>query len=700
MLHDVLFELGTEELPSGSVLPLTDALKNALIQAFEKQGLQHQGMFCFATPRRMAVMIKQVQAMQADQAIVRRGPAYAAGMSSDGTPLPALLGFAKSCGVDVSILNTVETDKGRWWTYDTVVVGRPTRALLPDIIQEAVAALSIAKPMRWGMGEMSFVRPVHWAVLLLGDEIIETDVLGCRTGRLTRGHRFHHPQTASIASPCVYEEVLRAAYVIADFEARRQLIEASIQRLAASVGARAVIPQDLLLEVTSIVEWPQALLVNFDPVFLDVPAEALIAAMQVHQKCFALRNKEGALLPYFIAVSNIESKDPARVIAGNERVMRARLSDADFFYRQDKKKPLSDYAEAAAHVVFQAKLGSLKDKAKRIEALMDYCVPFWGLDQSQASRAAVLCKADLMTAMVGEFPELQGLMGYYYAKHDGESEAVALALNEQYMPRFAADGLPLTPLGFALSLTDRLDTLVGAFSLGLKPTGVKDPFKLRRHALAVVRLLTHASTQEPLHLSSLLKCAFLAYQGHVVAPEGIFEELQRFILDRLPSSYQGTTVGVDLILAVKACQSDCLFDMNQRIMALQNFLIRPEAVVLASACKRVDHLLQHVDINKTQDRVDDQRLEKEAEKDLLSQINILEKEVATHLFSTRQPSKEDYDVVLTQLAGLREPIDSFFEQVMVMVDDEALRMNRLRLLSKLQALLRCVADLSLLSSIG
>jgi glycyl-tRNA synthetase beta chain len=696
---DVLFELGTEELPSGSVNGLAEALLKAIQLGLDKQGLSYHSARCYATPRRLAVRLS-MDAMQRDQPVTRRGPAMSVGSLPDGTPTEALLGFAKSCGVDVSLLTTLETDKGRWWVYDTIVSGQSSRELLPSILQKAVLSLPIAKPMRWGLGEMTFVRPVHWIVLLFNDEVIDLELLGCRAGRLSFGHRFHHPHSFSILSPSHYEDALKKAYVIPDFDARRSVIKHMILDRAAEVHCQAVMPDALLDEVTSIVEWPNALLAHFDEAFLEVPSEALIAAMQVHQKCFALRDANGALSPHFITVSNIESNDPSQVIHGNERVMGARLSDAAFFYQQDRKRALSDYAASTATVLFQEKLGSLAAKALRIEKLITYCVPYFNLNGLDANRAAALCKCDLMTAMVGEFPELEGLMGYYYATHDGESKAVAIALKEQYLPRFSADDLPCSPLGVALSLVDRLDTLAGAFAVGLKPTAVKDPFKLRRHALAVIRLLRDRVTPEPLYLSDLLSQALKGYQGKIEIPPDTHRELMQFILDRLPSSYSGETVGASLILAVRARESDWLFDFHQRILAMHAFLKQPEAVVLAAACKRVNHLLQHVDLRAADHALDEALLENESEKKLFMNIKTVQQVVTAHSFPAVSPTQREYEYILTALAGLRESVDLFFEHVMVMVEDQALQINRLCLLAQLQALLQCVADLSMISSTG
>lgn len=688
MLNDLLFELGTEELPSGAVWPLADALANHLVAGFAKATIKHGKVHRFATPRRLAVLIHDVEVIQPGQAIARRGPAVVGSTDAEGKPSPALLGFAKSCGVGIEQLITLKTDKGEWWAYNAVTAEAKTCDLLPLMINDAIAQLPIAKPMRWGNGETLFARPVHWAVLLFGDDIVATKVLDVPTGRLSLGHRFHHPGVVEIANPRAYESALKKAFVIADFAARREMIVKQVQHVAATHSYNAVMPDALVDEVTSIVEWPEALLANFEEEFLDVPAEALIAAMQSHQKCFALRDKHDHLVPHFITVTNIASTNKQQVINGNEKVMRARLSDAAFFYRQDKRKPLDDYRAAMENVVFQAKLGSLQDKTLRVQSLMGYLSTPLELDAKQALRAAELSKCDLMTGMVGEFPELQGLMGYYYAHHDGEAEAVAVALNEQYMPRFAADQLPQSNLGLALSLADRIDTIVGTFAIGQKPTGVKDPFKLRRHALAIVRLLI--ATPAVINLSALIDYSLSLYSQQLQTIDPLFVELKPFILERMQSFYQTKDVRQELVQAVRACQDDWLFDSDKRVHALLAFVDLPEAASLAAACKRVNNLLQQASLATEEQSVDVNLLESDAEKALFLHIEAVEKCIVP-LYSVGE-----YGKILNQLASLREPVDTFFEHVMVMVDNVSIKNNRLCLLARLQRLLQGVADISLL----
>lgn len=688
MVNDFIFELGCEELPSGAVLPLASAFAQHMVDSLEKAQLAHGPIKIFASPRRIALFIKSLEVEQKAQKITRKGPAFIAAYDKEGKPTQALLGFAKSCATEVDRLSKIETDKGAWMIYEMESAGKKTSALLPDMVRQSLSNLPIAKPMRWGDKDDEFARPVHWAVMLLGDEVIETPILGIISSNTSRGHRFHHPDTVVIQSPEGYESQMREAFVIADFAQRKRMIQEQVQSLAEKQGAIAIMPDELIDEVTSIVEWPQALLANFQASFLEVPAEALIASMQSHQKCFALKDHEGHLLPYFITVANISSADPKQVIAGNEKVMRARLSDAAFFFSQDKKQALSQHIPATERVIFQAKLGSLQDKASRVAALMQYLAKALALDEVKALRAAALSKCDLMTGMVGEFPELQGLMGYYYAMHDGEEQEVAAALNEQYMPRFAADAIPSTQLGLALSLADRLDTLVGIFAIGQKPSGVKDPFKLRRHALAVVRML--ASIPQPLNLSTLLSEAAAQYAAFLPVEAALLTEIKAFILDRSQSFYQSQGIANELVLAVRACQDDWIFDADKRIRALQTFVTMPEAASLSAACKRVTNLLNQAVASSRSLVLDESLLQEKAEAQLLQSI----KSVSVRIESLY--GHAEYGLVLQELAGLKEAVDAFFDSVMVMVDDALIKQNRLALLARLQELLQGVADISLL----
>lgn len=686
MVNDFLFELGCEELPSGAVWSLAEALVLSVKAALEKAGINYQSIKPFAAPRRLAFLLEGVDGEQPVQQVTRRGPAVIAAFDAQGKPTPALLGFCKSCSVDVNQLTRQQTDKGEWLVYENRVAGVKTTDLLPSIITQAVNSLPIAKPMRWGSGDAEFARPVHWLVMLWNDEVIPCELLGVTSGRISYGHRFHHPKPVTINHPRDYETSLEKAQVIADFAKRRQTICQQVNALAEQSAASAIMPETLIDEVTSIVEWPQALKAGFRAHFLEVPSEALIASMQSHQKCFALQDKTGQLLPYFITVSNLQSKNAAQVIAGNEKVMHARLSDAEFFFEQDKKDPLSHHIAATAKVVFQAKLGTLLDKAMRVSELMSTLTEPLKLDLKQAQRSAELSKCDLMTGMVGEFPELQGLMGYYYARHDKEDEAVAIALNEQYLPRFAADVLPVSNLGLALSLADRLDTLVGIFMIGQKPTGVKDPFKLRRHALAVLRLLI--STPAKINLQHMLTQTFAHYKGLLNPAQATIDEINDFIMDRLQAYYQSQGISSDIVLAVRSCQQSWLYDFDRRIKALAVFVKRPEAIVLSAACKRVNNLLQQEAI--AAETLNDALLTESAEIALFTHMNVVKQQL------TAACEQGDYGSILDDLASLREPVDAFFDKVMVMVDDPLIKHNRLALLARLQSMLQSVADISVL----
>ncbi|HDK03339.1 MAG TPA: glycine--tRNA ligase subunit beta, partial [Gammaproteobacteria bacterium] len=487
---DLLVEIGTEELPPRALPRLSDAFEEGLCAGLAAAGLVHGRAHRYAAPRRLAVWIESVAGAQADRTEARRGPALAAAFDPDGRPTSAAQGFARACGVRVEDLGRLETDKGTWLQFSRTVRGRRTVDLLPEIVRTALAGLPIARRMRWGEGRVEFVRPVHWALLLFGEACVETELLGVHTGRHSHGHRFHHPGPVAVQHPGDYARVLREpGRVLADFTVRRDAIRVGVDTAAAALGGRALWDEALLDEVTALVEWPVPLAGGFERRFLDLPREVLIATLQIHQRYFAVEDADGALLPNFVTVSNIESRDPAQVIAGNERVIRPRLADATFFREQDRREPLAARREGLRAMVFQERLGSLHDKSERVARLVTEIAPRVGSDPALAVRAAQLGQCDLLTRMVGEFPELQGVMGRHYARLDGEPEAVAAAIEEQYQPRHAGDTLPQSPAGAALALAERLDTLVGIFAVGLRPGGDKDPFALRRAAIGILRIL-------------------------------------------------------------------------------------------------------------------------------------------------------------------------------------------------------------------
>lgn len=687
-MNDFLFELGTEELPVAAVRELSEALLQRFEQALAEAKITHGRLKSFATPRRLAVLAEKVAPVQASQMVFRRGPAVNDKMALDN-PSPSVLGFAKSCGVDVTELQIQETDKGAWWSYTTQTPEIPTQNLLPKMIQTILADLPIKKMMRWGAGEIAFSRPVHWAVMLWGNEILPVDILGVVAGRTSYGHRFHHPGPVEIEEPCQYEKAMLEAKVVADFNQRQVQIREQITRLAHAAQLEAVVPEDLLTEVTSIVEWPRALVADFDPKFLEVPAEALIAAMQIHQKSFALLTQRSKIAPHFIAVANIESTNHSQIKKGNEKVMHARLSDAAFFFQKDKTQGLAAHIPALQQVVFQSQLGSLADKSRRIGQIMSRLEQPLQLEHAELMRAAGLSKCDLLTGMVGEFPELQGTMGYYYAMHDYEPAAVALALKEQYLPRFAQDELPTSPLGYALSLADRLDTLYGLFAIGQKPTGVKDPFKLRRHALAIARMLLQLPGS--LSLQACLQAAADAFAGHLEDKSAeLIPELHTFILDRLQGYYQNQDVPVELFQAVKACQGDCLYDMAHRMNALVAFIQEPQAQALTAMAKRVNNVLAQGD-QEVQTEVDPGAFVEDAELALWNEIENLESVFYKH--------PDQYSDNLRLIVKLQPVLAEFFDNVMVMDEDKRLQNNRLAVLKHLQVLLTTIADLSQLASL-
>lgn len=682
---DALVEIGTEELPPRTLERLSEAFEAALCGGLDAAGLAHGSARCYATPRRLAVCIESVATEQVPRTETRRGPALAAAFDDAGQATAAALGFARACGVAVEELGRLETDKGAWLQFSRVRPGRPTAELLPDLVRTALAQLPIARRMRWGAGRDEFVRPVHWALLLLGSECIETDLLGVRTGRTTRGHRFHHPDALTLGDCGDYARVLReTGHVVPEFAVRREAVRAGVDAAAAALGGHPVWNSELLDEVTALVEWPVALAGAFDQGFLELPREVLISTLQVHQRYFAVEGSDGSLLPHFITVSNIESRDPAQVIAGNERVTRPRLADAAFFWNQDRRQPLAERREALRTMVFQERLGSLYDKSERVASLAAEIAPALGADADSVVRAAQLGKCDLLTDMVGEFPELQGVMGRYYARHDGEPDAVAVTLDEQYRPRHAGDSLPQTPEGTALALAERLDTLVGIFAAGLRPSGDKDPFALRRAAIGILRILIEGG--HDLDLSWLLDRAGAAYRELPQAVDAVPEVLE-FILERLRAYHLERGVAPDVFDAVLACRPTRPVDFDRRVRAVGFFRTLPEAVSLTAANKRLRNLLRQAGYAGDA-QIDAGRLASTEERALFAAFERLRAEVPPLL------EAGDYEGALAALAGLKTPVDVFFEAVMVMVDDEALRSNRLALLEAIGALFLRIADVS------
>ena len=680
--QDFLVELGTEELPPKALNTLAEAFLAGIEKGLQNAGLNFSAKKVYAAPRRLAVLLTQLDTQQPDRSINIDGPPRQAAFDAEGNPTQAALGFAKKCGVELSEID----QSGPKLRFSQVIVGKPTASLLPTIVEDSLNDLPIPKRMRWGARKEEFVRPTQWLVMLLGDEVVDCTILAQKAGRDSRGHRFHHPESVRITSPANYLEDLRKAYVLADFNERRELIAKRVAELATLQEGTAIVPPSLLDEVTALVEWPVPLVCSFEERFLDVPQEALITTMQDNQKYFCLLDVDGKLLPRFITVANIESKDPQQIISGNEKVVRPRLTDAEFFFKQDKKQKLEDFNLRLQNVVFQAQLGSVFDKAERVSKLAAFIAPRIGGDAQRAARAGLLSKCDLATEMVGEFPEMQGIAGYYYALNDGEPEDVALALNEQYMPRGAGAELPGTLTGAAVAIADKLDTLVGIFGIGMLPTGSKDPYALRRAALGILRILIDKKLD--LDLTEAVNFAVTAF-GAKIKSAGLADQVLEFIFDRLRARYEDEGVDVATYLSVRALQPTSALDFDQRVQAVQAFRQLPEAAALAAVNKRVSNLLSKVD-GTVSTHVEAKFFDNASEFSLYSAIQKAD-EAVQPMAAARQ-----YNEALTRLAALREPVDAFFEAVMINADDANVRANRYALLARLRGLFLGVADISLL----
>jgi glycyl-tRNA synthetase beta chain len=702
---DFLVELGTEELPPKALLSLSEAFRDGLASRIDAAGLAHGKVEAFATPRRLAVRVKRLALVQPDQKIQRRGPPVSAAFDKSGAPTRAAQAFAQSCGVALEALGRETDQKGNeCLSFSGVKPGAAARDLLPAFAAESLDALPIPKRMRWGAGEAQFVRPVHWLVLLLGRDVIPATILDAVAGNQTRGHRFHAPKPLRIASPAGYERTLLArGHVVADFAARRERIRDGSTQLAEQHGGRALINDDLLNEVTALNEWPVPLAGRFEERFLALPRELLISVLQDHQRYFPVEGADGRLLPLFITQSNVESSDMNVVRAGNERVVRPRLSDAAFFWEQDRRSPLASRVAALDAVTFQAQLGSIGDKTRRIAQLAREIAARIDGDTQLAARAASLAKCDLVTNLVGEFPELQGIMGRYYAIADGENVEVATAVAEHYQPRGAGDALPATLCGLAVALADRLDTLTGIFAIGQKPSGTKDPFALRRAAIGVLRMLVEKKL--PLDLTALLEHALHAHTVfESAAPaskswparEAVRDEVYDYIMERLRGMYlepaEGAALGgvtAERFDAVLATRPRSPLDFDARLKALIGFLELPEAASLTAANKRIANLLKKSAGGAATDaKVESTRLQLDAERALFAALQGVAHSVPGHV------AGGDYTAAFTELARLRPAVDAFFDQVMVMDPDPSLRANRLALLRALQQLFGGIAELS------
>ncbi|WP_336367818.1 glycine--tRNA ligase subunit beta [Marinobacter sp. C2H3] len=690
--QDFLVELGTEELPPKALKPLSDAFTQGITQGLDAAGVGFGAVEAFAAPRRLAVRIRDLEDAQPDKPVEKRGPAVKAAFDDAGNPTRALTGFATSLGITPDQLDTLETDKGAWVVYRTIEKGRPIVELMPELVEQSLAALPIPKRMRWGAHRTEFVRPVHWVVLLFGNQVIDAPIMGLKPGNKTRGHRFHCPQSLIIPTPGDYELVLREeGYVLADFAERRARIRAGVEALAKNeAGGHAVIDEALLDEVTALNEWPVPLMGRFEERFLKVPAEALISSMKEHQKYFHVVDDAGRMLPLFITVANLESKDPTQVISGNEKVIRPRLSDAAFFYETDLKTRLEDRVDALKPIVFQEKLGSLYDKSVRVAALAGKIADAIHSEPALAKRAAMLAKTDLVTEMVLEFTDLQGIMGQYYAAHDGEPADVAKALNEQYMPRFAGDELPTTLTGCAVAIADRIDSLVGLFGINQPPSGTRDPFALRRAALGVLRIIIEREL--PLDLKTL--CDWAAAEHTSLTEADAADAVVDYMLERFRAHYEEQGIGAEVYLAVHARRPTRPLDFDRRVKAVEAFRQLPEAQALAAANKRVSNILTKQGGDDVGETVNDALLQDAAEKALAQAVNE-QSDAVLPMFE-----QGDYASALSSLASLRAPVDTFFDEVMVMAEDEAVRNNRLALLNRLRNLFLRVADISVLPTAG
>jgi len=685
---DLLVEIGTEELPPKALKKLSEAFTQGVINGLKSNNLSFETVQSFATPRRLAIQISNLTTKQEDQIVERKGPALKAAFDAEGKPTKAVMGFAKSCGVEVDQLQQQETPKGTWLVFKKEQSGEQTKILIPKIIENSLNKLPIPKRMTWGNHRVAFVRPVHWVMLMFGNQVIDTVILGKATSNTTLGHRFHSTGKIEIESSQQYEYILENnGHVISNYEKRKAMIKQQVEKLASTLSGTAEIDEDLLNEVTGLVEWPVALAGNFDNAFLQIPQECLISAMKEHQKYFHVLDKEGKLLPVFITVSNIESKDPQKVIEGNEKVIRPRLADSAFFFATDKKQSLESFNPRLDKIVFQAKLGTVLEKTKRISLLAKIIAQQIGGNPEYAERAGELCKSDLVTQMVGEFPDLQGTMGRYYAEYAGEPGEVAQALQEQYLPRFAGDSLPESKAGIAVSLADKLDTLVGIFGIGQTPSGSKDPFALRRSTLGILRILIEKKLD--LDLKILISDA-TELLGDKITNSDTQQQVFDFFIARFRDWYQQKNVDTDVIIAVESLKPTKPLDFEKRINAITNFKSNPAAVSLAAANKRVANILKKADVNVLS-QVDTKLLKEDAEKSLAEAINKQGGKVSL-LFANTQ-----YSEGLELLATLRPEIDRFFDEVMVMAEDESVRNNRLILLNTLRELFLQVADISELS---
>jgi glycyl-tRNA synthetase beta chain len=682
-VQDFFVEIGTEELPPKALKTLATAFSDNIVEELAKQNLSHGEVSWYAAPRRLAVRVNQLALQQQDKVVEKRGPALAAAFDADGKPTKAAAAWAASNGITADQAERLETDKGAWLIHKALIKGESTASLLPAVISTALAKLPIAKPMRWGNSTAEFIRPVHTVTLLLGDDVVPATILGKESGRVSYGHRFHAPALVEIKNADAYLSTLEQSYVIADFAKRKAIIAENVAAQAKALNGVALMDDALLEEVTSLVEWPVVLVGSFEERFLQVPAEPLISTMKDNQKYFPLVDNNGKLLNKFIFVANIESKDPSQIISGNEKVVRPRLSDAQFFFVTDAKTKLVDRLPALSTVLFQQKLGTLLEKSERIAKVAAFIAGKIGADVQHAERAGLLSKTDLMTNMVGEFPEVQGVMGMHYARLDGEPEAVAVALNEQYKPRFAGDSLPSQLEACAVAIADKMDSLVGIFGIGQAPKGDKDPFALRRAAIGALRIMVEK--QLPLDLLELIEFSKTTF-GDKLTQQSVSDEVLDFMLGRFRAWYEGEGFGVDVIQAVLARRPTNPADFDRRVKAVAEFRKLDTALALAAANKRVANILAKV-TEAIPQSINSALMSEEAEQALYKAI------VAEQAY---QATVSSYAEGLSHLAAMRDVVDQFFDKVMVNADDAAVRLNRQALLQQLRELFLRVADISVL----
>ncbi len=683
--RDLLIEIGTEEMPPGSLKLLGSAFADEVAKLFKDHQLAYSDCRWLATPRRLSLIVKQLDTAQADVTQEKRGPAVEVAFDDDGKPTKATQGFARSCGVAIDELGTIENEKGRWLAFSSEVKGKKTSELLPEIVETALARLPIAKRMRWGNSDIEFVRPVKWLLFMSDTEALHCKLMGIDSGDVSYGHRFHHPHALKIDSVNSYiEQLQETGKVIVDFEERKNIIEQQLRQLAEESHGKAVIDKDLLDEVTALVEWPVGFTGQFDPVFLELPEEVLIATMQDHQKYFPVIDSEDKLLPCFIGIANIESEEPQLVKQGNERVIQPRLSDARFFWERDLKYGLANHIVGLKDVIYQKQLGSLHDRKERLMQTAVYLAKRVDADETNALRAAELCFCDLLTEMVYEFPELQGIMGKHYAAAAGENKDVAQALEDFYRPRFAGDTLPVSRIGQCLAIGEKTDSLLGIFAIGKAPTGAKDPFALRRSAIGLMRIIIEAELD--VDLRELLEHAAASFPDNIEAKR-VIDDVMAFLMERLRRYYLDEGVHVDTFESVLATHTSKPLDFDHRIKAVTEFRKLPEAESLAAANKRIANILRKDNADRS-DEIAMDLLTESAEIELANELSSYRQRLAPLL------EKRDYQKTLTELAGLRNTVDTFFDDVMVMCEDEKIKQNRLTLLDNLHKLFLETADIS------